>query len=280
MALTSDRPGERRPAAVAVRPGARLLWPAGAIGLLAGTLIAILILPGALDEKLMALLAGICPQRPSHSIFLGGRPLPLEARMAGIFAGVSVGWAVRVLGRCRIGAGAAGWPIGLAAVFLIVMGLDGANAVAHDLGLPAAYPPDNGLRLATGLLAGLGLVWVLGPILASVWSTAGTAEATRPAEVAGALAAVGVLFVAFRSGWGVLLDPAAVIVTAGVIGLLAGLNAVGLLIVARRDCGGGDRRERAGWLAIAGSIAVLELIGLAAVQAWATSAWGLHWETM
>ena len=51
---------------------------------------------------LWAIAFGICPQRPGHSLFLGGRQMPIEARMAGIFGGCVIGaayfWA---LGRGR-----------------------------------------------------------------------------------------------------------------------------------------------------------------------------------
>src|SRR5712692_1638021 len=46
-----------------------------------------LALPGSLLEKLQALAAGVCAQRPSHSYFFDSAQLPLEARMGGIFAG-------------------------------------------------------------------------------------------------------------------------------------------------------------------------------------------------
>ena len=40
---------------------------------------------------LWAIAFGICPQRPSHSLFLGGQQMPIEARMAGMFAGFIIG---------------------------------------------------------------------------------------------------------------------------------------------------------------------------------------------
>jgi uncharacterized membrane protein len=36
---------------------------------------------------LWAIAFGICPQRPSHSLFFAGQQMPIEARMAGIFGG-------------------------------------------------------------------------------------------------------------------------------------------------------------------------------------------------
>ena len=46
---------------------------------------------------LWAIAFGICPQRPGHSLFLGGQQMPIEARMAGMFGGfvlaAAYGWA-------------------------------------------------------------------------------------------------------------------------------------------------------------------------------------------
>jgi uncharacterized membrane protein len=41
-----------------------------------------------LVSVLWAIAFDICPQRPSHSLFLGGQQMPIEARMAGIFGHV------------------------------------------------------------------------------------------------------------------------------------------------------------------------------------------------
>ena len=38
-------------------------------------------------DLLRSVLYGVSAQRPSHSIFIGGQQLPLEARMGGIFLG-------------------------------------------------------------------------------------------------------------------------------------------------------------------------------------------------
>src|SRR5260370_7987811 len=55
-------------------------------------------------EALRALLYGVSAQRPSHSVFLGGEQLPLEARMGGIFLGFLCALAlVAVLGRMPAG---------------------------------------------------------------------------------------------------------------------------------------------------------------------------------
>ena len=44
-----------------------------------------------LMSVLWAIAFGICPQRPSQSLFLGGQQMPIEARMAGMFGGFLIG---------------------------------------------------------------------------------------------------------------------------------------------------------------------------------------------
>ena len=150
------------------RPVSGREWKTWQLGwwLLAGAgLAAFLLAPGLLPDKLMALAAGVCPQRAGHSYFLAGLQLPLEARMLGIFGGF-LGTALYV------------WLGGLAlqlpgrARFAVLMGLvaltvaDGLNATAYDFALGALYRPDNAVRLATGLLAGVATALV---VMARFW---------------------------------------------------------------------------------------------------------------
>ncbi len=129
-------------------------------------------LPGAqngLIGRLMAFMAGVCPQRPSHSYFLGGVQLPLEARMMGMFGGVTLGVVeLTTLGRRRTQR----WPrLPVALALLLgfgVMVFDGLNALLFDLGLPHAYAPDLRMRLATGVLAGIAMAFALVPTLAQI----------------------------------------------------------------------------------------------------------------
>ena len=125
--------------------------------LLAGlglALVGFLLLPGSLATKLQTLVAGVCAQRPAHSYFMGGVQLPLEARMGGIFAGFLVGvlyllWANREQAGLLPSAPLQALLLG----FVGLMALDGTNALFYDTGWPSLYPPQNPIRLATGLLA-------------------------------------------------------------------------------------------------------------------------------
>ena len=104
------------------------------------------------------MLNGVSAQRPSHSVFIGGEQLPLEARMGGIFLGFLCAVAlVLVFGRLRASQPPHG-ALGLACWALVALtGLDGLNAFLFDGNLPHLYTPNTALRLLTGLAAGLGV---------------------------------------------------------------------------------------------------------------------------
>src|SRR5260370_19335225 len=97
-----------------------------------------------------ALLYGVSAQRPTHSVFLGGQQLPLEARMGGICLGFLCAVVlIAVLGRLRASRPPSG-VLGLACWVLIVLtGLDGLNAFLFDGNLPHLYPPNTALPLFT-----------------------------------------------------------------------------------------------------------------------------------
>ena len=48
-----------------------------------------LLLPGDMAHKAHLVLQGVCAQRPSHSFLLSGHPLPVDARMTGIYLGAA-----------------------------------------------------------------------------------------------------------------------------------------------------------------------------------------------
>ena len=139
-------------------------------GILA-TFLLFLLLPGDIASKAHAALHGLCAQRPSHSLWMGGTPLPLDARMTGIYLGAAVTGAwLLVAGRLR-----ARGPLSHATVItlglgVLVMALDGGNALLVDLALPHPYEPSNRLRLITGSLAGIALGVGLGYLFAiTIW---------------------------------------------------------------------------------------------------------------
>lgn len=149
------------------RPG---LAAVGAIALPLVAGVAFLALPGALDDKLMLALRGVCAQRPDHGFLVEGAPLALEARMYGIFAGFGVGvgipWLRGLWRRAELPRGAIA---GVLSLFVLCLLADGVNALLFAAGGPHLYVPRNDLRLATGLLGGMGLAGYAAPVVSFVW---------------------------------------------------------------------------------------------------------------
>ncbi len=212
MTLAPDRTiRDRTPLARAGRR-AMLAFPALLIG-------AFLLLPWSLMDKLRAIGSTVCMLRPTHSYFMAGQQLPLEARTQGIYAGVLLGLGYLLLRR----AGAMRRPsklmIAVLIGFVASMAFDGLNSTAYDAGLPYLYEPTNFLRLVTGLLTGAALAPLLLYLLSiSLWDEG----EPRPViggfgELAG-LVLVEALFLAavvFGPGW--LLYPVSLITAGGVV---------------------------------------------------------------
>ena len=146
-------------------------------GLLAGYALAFVglaLLPGAtLIERLRALDGGICAQIPGHSFFPGGEQLPLCARNTGIYLGFATTFLfLAVTGRLRASR-LPGLPVlGALGLAILLLAVDGFNSLFRDLSLPHLYQPINGLRLITGLGAGMAMAAVIIPVASGlIWKS-------------------------------------------------------------------------------------------------------------
>lgn len=184
---------------------------------------------------LWAIAFGICPQRPSHSLYLGGQQMPIEARMGGMFGGFVIGvlyFAAR--GRARAWRTPTGLMAAILAGFMVLLGADGLNALLYDLGLPHLYPPNLSLRLGTGLLTGLTFASFLVPgFNSTVWQTgADVSPVQGPRDLLFGLAWLSVYFLAARSGAAWLFFPVSIIAVGGVpllLGAMAMIVSVSIL---------------------------------------------------
>lgn len=178
---------------------------------------------------LWAIAFGICPQRPSHSLFLGGQQMPIEARMAGMFGGFVIGAAYFVaIGRGRAWRMPASGITIVLVIFVALMGIDGANALLYDLRLPHLYPPNLYVRLGTGLLTGLAFAGFVVPAFNStVWQTGlEVSPLTNARDLLVGLGLEAVYFMAAISGASVLFYPVSLIAVLGAPILIAMLSAV------------------------------------------------------
>lgn len=191
----------------------------------------LLVLP--LAPSLLALFrvldSGICAQLPTHMLRPGGIPLPLCARNTGIYSGAALTFGVlRAQGRQRSLLPPSPALIALLLALIGVMGIDGLNSVAADLGLPHPYPPSNALRLATGLAAGMALALLLSPVIAR--ARFGLADRRPPLSSCAALwpcAAVTLgayPVIVSAAAW--TLYPVTLLSNAGLFAVLGGANIV------------------------------------------------------
>ncbi|HEX2912334.1 MAG TPA: DUF2085 domain-containing protein [Chloroflexia bacterium] len=227
-------------------------------------LVALLVLliawPGDLLSKLTFLNSGVCPQRPSHSYFIDGQKMPLEARMIGIFAG----FLLTVLALWFVGRGRAlRWPrlpVSLLLVALVmVMVVDGLNSTALDLGWPTLYRPENWLRVLTGAISGAGMAGLVMPVFnLTIWKRGYLLPTFKNwREVLYALIPVVLLALGVISGWGPLFWPISLLAVAGVQVMLGIFNMIIAAIVIRRE----NRVESASGLLLPATLILLVSLG-------------------
>jgi uncharacterized membrane protein len=226
------------------------------------------------------LLNGVSAQRPSHSVFIGGEQLPLEARMGGIFLGFLCAVAlVLVFGRLRASQPPHG-ALGLACWALVALtGLDGLNAFLFDGNLPHLYTPNTALRLLTGLAAGLGVGLMAVPVVAgAVWAQpTDEASVEDPLELLGGLVLVGLVGALVLVGVGVLLWPIALAMLAGVIVAFGVANLYIIVLATRRTHQALSLADARGGLISSFGLTLLELGALAALRSFLAATYGFSW---
>jgi uncharacterized membrane protein len=231
-------------------------------------------------ETLRALLWGVSAQRPSHSVYLGGEELPLEARMGGIFLGFLCAVVLlAVLGRLRASQQPTG-ALGLACWVLIALtGLDGLNAFFFDGGLAHLYAPNTPVRLFTGLGAGLGVGLMAVPVVASVvWSKPIDESAIEdPLELLAGLGLIGVVGALMLAGVGVLLWPIAVAMLLGVLVAFGVANLYVTVLATGRVRRAQTLADLSGGLVGSLGLALLEIAGLAALRSALVATFGFSW---
>jgi uncharacterized membrane protein len=226
-----------------------------------------LLLPGDVRHKAHLLLQGVCAQRPSHSFQFSGQPLPVDARMTGIYLGAAASllWHLLILrgefaGRLTRGVWA------LLGLGIAVMMLDGFNSLAADLQLPSPYTSTNLIRVVTGLLAGVAIGTFLGH-LATITLTRRPKGGWKPAPVA-MLApplAIGAFACSLAmSGLPPLALPLTWLILVSVLAILWVMTSVLVSLALGRAWGFARPQERDETLAIALLAACALLVGLAA----------------
>jgi uncharacterized membrane protein len=208
------------------------------LGALLVPLIVFVLAPWPLLDKLWAIGYGICPQRVSHSYFLAGRQLPVEAREGGMFAGFLLSVLVfAALGRFRARELPSLPLLVLLLLFGAGMAFDGVNNTLYDMGLFHLYAPYNPARLVTGLLMGATMAGLLWPVFnMTLWHRPLAAPVLdRGWQLGLVLLALALFAALILLGVDWLLYPASLIITAGQVMVLTTLGAIAAAIILRRD---------------------------------------------
>jgi uncharacterized membrane protein len=224
--------------------------------------LAFSLLPGDLNAKAQLALHGLCAQRPSHSLGLDGRLLPYDARMTGLYLGLTL-TALPLLLRRRRGVRLGyGW-LALLSGLVGLMALDGLNGLLVDLGRGGWWVPDNRLRLLSGLLAGnsfgVALAWLLN---LGLWPR--DEPLLRVADGLGWLVGNGLVALGLLGGAGWLLVPVTLLLLVGTLLAIAGLN-LALLALGWPSL---VQRRPTGLLAAALLAGLIQIAGLAVGRLW------------
>lgn len=225
---------ERRKAELERAAARQQPWLWALVGLAGTLLIGLFFLPmGTLADRLRMIVHGVCAQQ--HYLYIGGTSLPLCARNSGIYAG----FLATVLYLIALGRGKAArvpsLPITLLLLgAIIAMGIDGFNSLLRDIGGYNVYPPDNRLRVITGL--GMGIA--IGVFMPLLFNLSLRYDARREQrilgtwiELAGAIAVAAALYALlfFAPAW--LYYPIALFSVAGIVGVLwlANMFVIGMI---------------------------------------------------
>lgn len=134
-------------------------------------MLGFLAFPVPIEQKAHAVMHGLCAQRPSHSIVIGGSYLPFDARMTGIYSGFLATMVILVAIGAHRSPGLPSIPASVVLLSLVgLMAWDGFNSLFVDLQLPHTHAPRNELRLITGVGTGVALGTIMVMLVAmSIW---------------------------------------------------------------------------------------------------------------
>jgi len=200
----------------------------------------ILATPASLMNKADMIGYAICHRIPSHSLLVGERPLPLCARCTGTYLGAMLALGTFLIFR-RKATELPPFPVLLTLVsFAALMAIDGLNSYINLFpGRQGLYQPHNTLRLLTGTLNGLMMGSILYPVAVGTFWRLTDRPPVRVLrsfrELGGlVLLALGAIGLA-STGLPIILYPVALISSAGIVVVLTVVNAIMVLVLARRE---------------------------------------------
>jgi uncharacterized membrane protein len=212
----------------------------------------------------------LCHRITERSFTINGRQFPLCARCTGMYLGATLTIAALFL------AGRAKWVLlphkWLLLTFfglIALMGIDGLNSYGHFFAnAPHLYEPQNWLRLATGMGAGLTLgIIVFAALAQALWRQPRYAPLVKNfRELAGLLLLALVTTILVLSNQPALLYVLAIISTAGLLFVVTALNTAVLSVLLRREGQAVTWSDTIGPLLAGLALAVLELGTISALR--------------
>ncbi len=246
-------------------------WLYAFLGVSLTLILGVILLPlGSLADRLHMVVHGVCAQ--AHYLAIGSYNLPLCARNTGIYAGfLATVLYLLVLGRKRA---AKLPPLPITVLFgsaIVLMGIDGFNSMALDLGGYNLYTPRNTLRVASGL--GMGMA--LGTFMLVIFNLSLRYDAQREqrvvrswAELVGACVVAGLLYTLlfFAPGW--LFYPLAIFSVVGIIAVLFMSNVFVIAMVSGLESRVLKLRQLSRAATIGAVLTAIELALLAGLRVW------------
>ncbi|NPV07815.1 MAG: DUF2085 domain-containing protein [Anaerolineae bacterium] len=225
--------------------------------------------PHSIGEKAALIGYGLCHQEAERSYFVGGRQLPLCARDTGTYLGALATLACVAATRRRRGtelpptALLVAYALGF--VFFVV---DGVNSYAGPLPLlPRLYPPDNRLRLLSGMLMGSGIAAILVPLFNyTVWMTAPRVRALSGPALAALPLALALSYISVVGAPSWMYLPLAGALAFGVLLVLSAVNGLLLLVILRQDQLGREWRDALYVLSWGLMLTAMELVALGVLR--------------
>lgn len=213
---------------------------------------------------------GICHQLAERSLQCGGVALPLCARCTGTFLGALVGLVALVWRHPRSTRLPRLGILVLLGIFLITWAADGLNSYLWLFpAAPHLYEPSNTFRLVTGSLEGLALVTLIWPFVsATVWRFPLAEPVMQARELACILLTIGLIVALVLLNLPGILLATTLFSMAGLLSLLALVNALVLFVLLQRESTLEHRRQFLLYLAAGLLPTLIELLALSTLRHW------------
>ena len=212
----------------------------------------------------------LCHRITERSFTINGRQFPLCARCTGMYLGAALTIAALFLaGRAKWVLLPRKWLFFALLGLIALMGIDGINSYSHFFpDAPHLYEPQNWLRLATGMGAGLTLGTIVFAALSqSLWRQQRFSPLIKNyRELAGLLLLGLVAAGLVLSNQPPLLYVLALVSTAGLLFVVTALNTAVILVLLRSDGQAETWSEAISPLLAGLALAILELGAISAVR--------------